>query len=92
MALEKFAYETFNKPIPWNDQLKVAETLAENERKEIWTVMDRVSAQSRNAVLAVLARESPFVLNNADLNELSKAGESYFQADPEISRLGSAFV
>ena len=92
MAIEKFAYETFPKPIPWNDQLKVAETIAATERKEIWTVMDSVSTQSRNAVLAVLARESPFVLNKADLTELSKAGESYFQADPEISRLGSAFV
>jgi hypothetical protein len=92
MAIEKFAYETFPKPIPWNDQLKVAETIAATERKEIWTVMDSVSTQSRNAVLAVLARESPFALNKADLTELSKAGESYFQADPEISRLGSAFV
>jgi hypothetical protein len=92
MAIEKFAYETFNKPIPWDDQLKVAETIAANERKEIWTVMDDVSSPRRNAVLAVLARESPFDLNKVNLDELAEARESYFQADPEICRLGEAFV
>ena len=92
MAIEKFASETFNKPIPWNDQLKVAETIAANERQEIWTVMDSVSTQSRNAMLAVLARASPFALHTVDLTGLSQAGESYFQANPEICRLGSAFV
>lgn len=92
MAIEKFAYETFDKPIPWDDQLKVAETIAANERKEIWTVMDDVSSPRRNAVLAVLARESPFDLNKVNLDELAEARESYFQADPEICRLGEAFV
>jgi hypothetical protein len=92
MAMEKFAYETFDQPIPWNDQLQVAETIAAHERQEIWTVMDSVSTQSRNAMLAVLARESPFALNTVDLTGLSQAGESYFQANPEICRLGSAFV
>jgi hypothetical protein len=92
MAIEKFAYETFDKPIPWDDQLKVAETIAANERKEIWAVMDDVSTPRRNAVLAVLARESPFDLNKVNLDELAEARESYFQADPEICRLGEAFV
>lgn len=92
MASEKFAYETFKKPIPWDDQLKVAKTIAAKERKEIWTVMDNVSTPRRNAVLAVLARESPFDLNKAALDELGKARESYFQANPEICRLGSALV
>lgn len=92
MAIEKFAYETFDKPIPWDDQLKVAETIAANERKEIWTVMDDVSTPRRNAVLAVLARESPFDLNRVNLDGLGKARESYFQANPEICRLGEAFV
>jgi hypothetical protein len=92
MAIEKFAYETFDKPIPWDDQLKVAETIAANERKEIWAVMDDVSTPRRNAVLAVLARGSPFDLNKVNLDELAEARESYFQADPEICRLGEAFV
>jgi hypothetical protein len=92
MAIEKFAYETFDKPIPWDDQLKVAETIAANERKEIWAVMDDVSTPRRNAVLAVLARESPFDLNKVNLDELGKARESYFQANPEICRLGEALV
>jgi hypothetical protein len=92
MAIEKFAYETLDKPIPWDDQLSVAETIAANERKEIWAVMDDVSTPRRNAVLAVLARESPFDLNKVNLDELGKARESYFQADPEICRLGEAFV
>jgi hypothetical protein len=92
MAIEKFAYETLDKPIPWDDQLKVAETIAANERKEIWAVMDDVSTPRRNAVLAVLARESPFDLNKVNLDELAEARESYFQADPEICRLGEAFV
>lgn len=92
MAIEKFAYETFNKPIPWDDQLKVAETIAANERKEIWAVMDDVSTPRRNAVLAVLARESPFDLNRVNLDGLAEARESYFQVNPEICRLGEAFV
>jgi hypothetical protein len=92
MAIEKFASETFNEPIPWNDQLKVAETIAATDRKEIWTVMDSASTQSRDAMLAVLARKSPFALHTVDLTRLSQAGESYFQANPEICRLGSAFV
>jgi hypothetical protein len=92
MAIEKFAYETLDKPIPWDDQLSVAETIAANERKEIWAVMDDVSTPRRNAVLAVLARESPFDLNKVNLDELGKARESYFQADPKICRLGEAFV
>jgi hypothetical protein len=92
MAIEKFAYETFNRPIPWNDQLKVAETIAANDRKEIGTVMDRASTQNRDAMRAVLARKSPFALHTVDLTRLSQAGESYFQANPAICRLGSAFV
>jgi hypothetical protein len=101
MAITTFAYETFNKPIPWNDKLKVEETIAAEKRKEIWTVMDDASRQARNAVLAVLAKGSPFDLNTTDLTELAKAtdpGEpgklrqSYFQADPEICQLGEAFV
>lgn len=92
MAIEKFACETFKKPVPWDGQLKVAKTIAANERKEIWTVMDKVSTQRRNAVLAVLARESPFDLNKVNLDGLAKARESYFQANPEICRLGEAFV
>jgi len=92
MAIEKFAYETFNKPIPWDDQLLVAGTIAATERKQIWTVMDDVSTQRRDAVLAVLAVESPFDLNKVALDGLAKDGESYFQADPKICRLGEAFV
>jgi hypothetical protein len=94
MAIEKFAPETFNKPIPWNDQLKAAETIDAEARegKEVWTVMDSTPTQSRNAILAVLARKSPFDLNTVNLSGLSKAREAYFQANPEICRLGSAFV
>ena len=94
MAIEKFADETFNKPIPWNDQLKAAETIDAEARegKEVWTMMDSAPTQSRNAILAVLAQESPFDLNTVNLNGLSKAREAYFQANPEICRLGEAFV
>ena len=54
--------------------------------------MDDVSTERRNVVLAVLARESPFDLNKVNLDGLVKARESYFQANPEICRLGEAFV
>jgi hypothetical protein len=101
MAIATFAYETFNKPIPWNAKLKVAKTIAGDDRKGIWTVMDDTSRQRRNAVLAVLAKGSPFILNATDLTELAKAADpqgpakvrqSYFQADPEICQLGEAYV
>ena len=36
--------------------------------------------------------KSPFTLNKVNLKRLSEAGVSYFQADPEICRLGEAFV
>jgi hypothetical protein len=92
MAIEKFAYETFSKPVPWDDRLKVAKSIAAKESKKIWTVMDKVATRRRNTVLAVLARESPFDLNKVNLDGLAKARESYFQANPEICRLGEAFV
>ena len=92
MAIDKFAYDTFNKPVPWDDQLKVAGTIAAEDRKEIWTVMDDVSTQKRNEVLAVLAVEAPFELNKVALHGLAMDGESYFQADPQLCRLGEAFV
>jgi len=91
MAIEKFAYETFNKPIPWDPGLKPAAAFSADEvRGEgLDTVMSEKTTSKRNAVLDVLARQSPFDLNRVNLAELVKNRESYFQADPTISRLGS---
>lgn len=92
MAIEKFAYETFYKPIPWDTALRPAASLPAESVRPVGTIMGGEAAQRRDAVLGVLALESPFALNEVKLEELAKAGESYFQADPEIRRLGEAFV
>ena len=90
MDIEKFAYETFNKPIPWDANLKPAPPLSAGEQSQgLDTVMSDATIQLRNAVLDVLTRQSPFVLNKVDLSQLVKHRESYFQADPTIARLGS---
>ena len=91
MDIEKFAFETFNKPIPWDPTLKPAPPLADGEVRgdSLSTVMSVNTTNSRNAVLDVLARQSPFTLNKVDLTELVKNRESYFQADPALARLGS---
>ncbi len=96
MLIEKFAYETFDKPIPWDSTLKPALPLSAKEYMTIAAVMGEDTQKSRNAVLAVLAQESPFVLNEVNLDRLveavGKPDGSYFQADPEICRVGEAFI
>ena len=90
MDIEKFASETFNKPIPWDPNLKPAPPLSEGEQGQgLDAVMSDATIRQRNAVLDLLARKSPFVVNEVDLTELVKHRKSYFQADPTIARLGS---
>jgi len=89
MAIEKFAYEAFEKPIPWKHDLRPAETI--EEKKGVETIMDPGTIAKRNAVLHVLARQSPFELNTVDLGILAKTHDSHFQADPEIRALGETF-
>jgi hypothetical protein len=99
MAIEKFAYETFKKPIPWEDDLSPAKTIGSGTRSQdgvpapsvIETVVADHVTQKRNKILDVLAREAPFSLNTVDLTRFAKAQEHYFQADPEICHLGEAF-
>ena len=82
--------ETFNKPIPWDPNLKPAPPLSEGEQGPgLEAVMSDATIRQRNAVLDLLARKSPFVVNEVDLTELVKRRKSYFQADPTIARLGS---
>ena len=90
MDIEKFASETFNKPIPWDPNLKPAPPLSEGEQGQgLDAVMSDATIRQRNAVLDLLARKSPFVVNEVDLTQLVKHRKSYFQADPTIARLGS---
>lgn len=109
MAIEKFAYETFEKPIPWKDDLSPAETITAKEIRDVVSIpgtnsQDSVPAlpvietvvadnvtQKRKEILDILVREAPFTLNTVDLSRFAKAQEHYFQADPEICRLGEAF-
>ena len=103
MEIEKFKYETFNKPIPWDDSLIPAQTLpAAEQGLGIVEVMGNQATRNRNAVLAVLsANTGPADLelqsrlpsfNQVNLERLVKAGASYFQANPEVARLGQRFV
>ena len=90
MDIEKFAFETFNKTIPWDPNLKPAPPLAEGEQGQgLDAVMAEATVRQRDAVLDVLKRQSPFVVNAVDLTQLVKHRKSYFQADPTIARLGS---
>ena len=91
IEIEKFAYETFNKPIPWDPSLKPAAIFSADEiRGEgLNTVMSNQTTRRRDAVLDVLARQSPFALNRVDLAEFVKRRDFYFQADPTLARVGS---
>jgi hypothetical protein len=89
--IEKFAYETFEKPIPWDASPKPPRPFSADEIRgeSIDTVMSDKTSNNRDEVLKVLAGRSPFVLNKVDLTEFVKKRESYFQADPTVCRLGS---
>ena len=57
----------------------------------IETIVAGNATQNRKEILAILAHEAPFTLNAVDLSRLAQARGRYFQADPEICRLGEAF-
>ncbi len=99
MDIKKFAFVNLLKPIPWNKVEPSDRLSAEQEKgKEIQTWMSEEAQERRNAALAVLRGNavradfeltSPFPpLNEVKLDHLVLAGASYFQANPEIRRLG----
>lgn len=104
MEIKKFEFANLaEKRIPWDQNLKVADRLDANEAKggEIKDWMSKEAQERRSAVRHVLQgkalradfRTQPFPpLNKVNLDQLVKAGGTYFQADPEICRLGEAFV
>jgi hypothetical protein len=91
MQIQKFAYETSNKSIPWDRSLKPPATFSSDQiqGESIDTVMSATTVSQRSAVLAVIGRGSPFVLNPVDLTELQRQRQTYFQADPVLCGLGS---
>lgn len=91
MPIEKFAYETFSKPIPWCDRLQSNDTLTSEEGGSIKQAMDEAVNIKRKQILDILADKSPFTLNTVDLSSFVNKQAYYFQADPEIARLGQAF-
>jgi len=88
--IEKFKYETFDKPIPWEASLAPPEDFSSGETgiEVFHTAMSVKTKGRRKAVRDILVAQSPF-LNEVDLTKLAENPESYFQADPIICRLGS---
>jgi hypothetical protein len=91
MDIEKFAYEVINKPIPWDPKLIPSQNFDSGETHDetLATIMSDRTKDNRNAVLAVLAVNNPFPLNQVDLTRLENEIGSYFQADPVLCRVGS---
>jgi len=105
MEMQKFAFANLpEKWIPWDQNLKASDRLDTNDQNggEITAWMSEEAQKRRNAVHAVLQGSAvltdlewmpPFpALDEVKLNNLVRAGAAYFQADPEICRLGEAFV
>jgi hypothetical protein len=102
MPIRRFKFINIERPIPWDENIKFAKPLeagyspeAKPESRlaalEILASAD-VTAK-RQAILDVLAYESPFELNKVDLSKLAAKEYrlTYFQHDPEIWSTGGEF-
>lgn len=94
IAIEKFKYDDFQKPIPWDHTIELPSFLSAEEQKiEFDNVMAPATVKLRNNVLAILAMQNcPFYLNNVNLEKLSKSGDSCFQEKIQYRRLGEACI
>ena len=100
MPIKQFQFVNISQPIPWDENLTFADPLTagyspdakpESRLAALELVASAEVTQKRQAILDVLAYESPFELNKVDLSQLAESRATYFQHDPEIFSTGGQF-
>jgi hypothetical protein len=102
MPIRRFKFINIERPIPWDENIKFADPLKAGYSPEadptlrLAALAEVASADvtaKRQAILDVLAYESPFELNKVDLSRLAAKEYrlTYFQHDPEIWSTGGEF-
>jgi len=92
IPLEKLKYEQLRtKVVKWEDLGEVP-TIGAPEGATIWnTIWDNEGVDAkRNAILGILNRQSPFVMNEPELEQFRRSERDYFQSDPEFCALGES--
>ena len=91
MDIDTFAYETFNRPIPWDPPRESrSPRFGDQTHTKIDEVMSAETIRKRDAILKLLGKQRPDLQKvTVDFKELVKHRASYFQADPIVCALGS---